>query len=93
MQTLLAVFGAIAVVASGVKVIIGFFSPYKKIKERVDKHDGLLANDNKRIKQSEDAIKVLMQSLIAHIDNGISGNSPDELKKAKESLSSYLIHR
>ena len=99
-ETLLAICGALALLAGGAKVILQVFGPFKKFKDdckaltsRVDKHDGMFANDNIRLTRVEEAARILMKTHLAHLEHEITGNSQDKLKQAKQELSEYLLNK
>ena len=48
-ELILGIAGGIVVLYNALKVILNALSPFKKIKDKVDKHDLLLDNDNKRL--------------------------------------------
>ena len=89
--------GAGAIIVS---VIKWFRSPDMKRDEELEKHNKLLDNDNKRIKdlearqaEVEEAQKVLMRSMLAVMSHAIDGNHTDDLKEARDNLQEYLIRR
>lgn len=92
-ETILAVLGALAILAGGIKVIVGFFSPYRELRGRVDKHDTLLAKDNQRLMREEEATTMTISALFALLNHAITGNSLDGLKTARDSLQDYLAKR
>lgn len=68
--------------------------------EKLKGHDEKLDNDNRRInelekKQAEtnEAISVLMKSMLAMMTNAIDGNHVEELKMARDDMQDYLIKR
>lgn len=98
LQTILAVFGAIAAVVAGVSAIAKMLSPFKELKAVVDKHETALKDFNKRFEQMERSINTqqLMQrevckTLIVLLNHLITGNSVDKLKSQQEELQKFLI--
>lgn len=85
------------------KIVIEFKKPSEDLKKRIDKHDELLDNDNKRflalekrLNKNDDGQKITMQMLIALADYDIQDKSDDakvKLSDAKENLQKYLIDR
>lgn len=68
--------------------------------DRIKRHDEMFDNDNRRLKELEkarqdtdEAINVLMQSMLAMMSNAIDGNHKEELKIARDDLQKYLIKR
>jgi hypothetical protein len=61
--------------------------------EKLKKHDELLDNDNKRLKELEDSNKIIMQSMLALMSHELDGNHREELKQARDELQNYLIRR
>lgn len=89
--------GAGAIIVS---VIKWFRSPDLKRDAELKRHETLLDNDNKRLKELEtrqaeveEAQKVLMRSMLALMSHAIDGNHTDDLKEARDSLQDYLIRR
>lgn len=92
-ETILAALGALAILAGGVKIIMGFFSPYRKLRELVAKHGELLDKDNKRILRGEEADAMTLSSLFALLNHALTGNSREALKAARDNLQDYLAKR
>lgn len=68
--------------------------------EKLKKHDEILDNDNKRLKEleewrkeSDEAQRVMMKSLLAIMSHSIDGNHMDALKEARDDMQEYLIRR
>lgn len=68
--------------------------------EKLKGHDEMLDNDNKRLnnlekKQSEtdEALQIMMKSMLALMSNAIDGNHKEELKLARDDMQNYLIRR
>lgn len=85
-------------------IFIGLYRWFKKPDvnrdEKIKGHDEKLDNDNRRIKELEksrqdtdEAINILMQSMLALMSNAIDGNHKEELKIARDDLQKYLIKR
>lgn len=75
-------------------------SPVTTLKERVDKHDTLLANDKKSIDDMKEdisstkaALTVLLKSNRALLSHDINGNSIDKLRASADEIDEYLISR
>lgn len=78
-------------------IVIGIIRWWKKPDttrdEKLKKHDELLDNDNKRLKELEESNKIMMQSMLALMSHELDGNHREELKQARDDLQSYLIRR
>ena len=68
--------------------------------EKLKGHDDMLDNDNKRInelekkaQETEEALQIIMKSMLALMSHSIDGNHTDELKKARDDMQEYLIRR
>jgi len=88
--SIITVGGAGAIVA---KIVNKYRKPDKDRDEQMKKHQAMLDNDNKRLKELEEGNKVVMQSLLAIMSHLIDGNHTEELKKSKEMVQEYLIKR
>lgn len=96
-QLFLAMCGSIATIAGAVAVLYGIYKALKKPDSERDmklkRHQELLDNDNKRLKELEDSNKIMMQSMLALMTHAIDGNHQEELQKARDDLQKYLIRR
>ena len=97
-QTLLAIFGAIAAIMAGLSAIAKMFSPFKELKERVDAHDESLKAGNRHFEKLDVALeeqsqmqREICKSLIVIMNHEVTGNSIDKLKQAQEDLQKFLI--
>lgn len=68
--------------------------------EKIKEHDSKLDNDFRRIndlerKQAEtdEALQIMMKSMLALMTHAIDGNHTDELKRARDDMQEYLIRR
>lgn len=68
--------------------------------EMLKGHTEKLDNDNKRInelekkaQETEEALQIIMKSMLALMSHSIDGNHTDELKKARDDMQEYLIRR
>lgn len=71
-------------------VIYKLLHPAFKLKNRVDKLEINVENDYKSIKEIRDMQSLLCQGMIALIDNRITGNNIEGLKKTKEAMIKHL---
>lgn len=96
-QLFLAMCGSVATIAGAGAVLYGIYKALKKPDSERDmklkRHQELLENDNKRLKELEDSNKIIMQSMLALMTHAIDGNHTDELKQARDDLQKYLIRR
>lgn len=97
-MTLLAFFGALSVIAGGVKVIIQMFSPFKslrdrvaKVESRVDKHDELLHNDKGAIDDLKQMSRDNLRVNITLLNHFIEGNGIDKMKTLRDDLQNKLF--
>lgn len=97
LETILALFGGITVLAGGVKVIIGLTSPFKKlhkrvevVEHRVDSHEGYLRNDKASIDELSMSIKENRRMNIALLNHFIDGNGVEHMKEMRDTLQDKL---
>ena len=99
-QTILAFFGALAVIAGGVKVIAQMFSPFKELRARVgvgearlDKHDTYFKNDKDAIADIKNLSRENLRVNIALLNHFIDGNGIDKMKMLREELEDNLFEK
>ena len=99
-QTILAFFGALAVIAGGVKVIAQMFSPFKELRGRVgvcearlDKHDTYLKSDKDAIADIKNLSRENLRVNIALLNHFIDGNGIDKMKLLREELGDNLLEK
>lgn len=96
-QLFLALCGAIITVGGAgaivVKIINKSKKPDKDRDETMKRHQEMLDNDNKRLKELEDSNKVIMKSLLALMSHELDGNHRTQLQEARDDLQEYLIKR
>ena len=99
-NTILSFFGAVAVIGGGLKLLINLFNPFHELKERLDKHDQLFDNDNKRLRDIDEALERIEESqklqgraIMEQLNHVISGNDIDKLKKRYTDLVDYYIDK
>ena len=75
-------------------------SPITELKERVEKHDALLAKDKQRMDEMEERIEdmgkqstIMLRGVRALLSHGINGNSIDKLQSSATEIDDYLIGR
>ena len=99
-QTILAVFGALALIAGGVKVITQMFSPFKELRcrvgvceKRLDEHDAYFKNDKDAISDIKDLSRENLRVNIALLSRFIDGNGIDKMKVLREELDYNLLEK
>ena len=99
-ETILAFFGALAVIAGGVKVIAQMFSPFKELRARVgacearlDKHDTYFKNDKDAIADIKNLSRENLRVNIALLNHFIDGNGIDKMKMLREELEDNLLEK
>ena len=102
--TIVALGAAVGVILKGVGWIK---APSNKLIKRIDdheirlnehddklkEHDQYLGNDKKAIEEIMESNRVSQQSLLAIMEQLMTGNSLEKLEKAKEDLQKYLINK
>jgi hypothetical protein len=61
--------------------------------EIIEKFKEYFDNDDRRFKEIERSNKITQSALLALLKYSLNGNDTDSLKKAEESLESYLIDK
>ena len=75
------------------KIVKEVKKPSDDLKKTVAKHDTLLNNDNKRLKEIEDSNRMILQCLLVIINHDITGNGIEKMKDARDELQEYLINK
>ena len=96
--TLLAFFGALSVIAGGVKVIIQMFTPFKEIRktlhehgDRLDKHDELLNKDKTALDDLKNMSRENTRVNIALLNHFIEGNGIEHMKLLRDNLQDKIF--
>lgn len=99
-ETILAFFGALAVIAGGVKVITNMLSPFRELKKRIavcekrlDDHDVYLKNDKEAIADIKTLSRENLRVNIALLNHFIDGNGIDKMKRLREELEDSLLEK
>lgn len=99
-ETLLWFLGVITAVGAASAVISKWFSPFRKLKEKVDglekEFEGLKNYqncDHTEIKKMEIGIEKICKCTLAITDHELTGNSVDKLREAKDEMQDYLIQK
>ena len=78
----------------GVISVVGrFFTPFKELKERIDKLEGYQNTDHNTLKTLETGNEKICKCVLAITDHELTGNSVDKLRRAKDEMQNYLIER
>lgn len=93
LDVLLKLLAFIITLGGAITVLTRWFAPYKTLKEKVNKHEELLDNDNKRLQEIEEDNKMLCKCMLALLDHEITGNSTEKLKKTRKEVEEYLINK
>lgn len=64
-----------------------------ELEARVGKVEDRQAESEARLRDSESAMKIVMQSLLALMRHSIDGNHVDSLKEAARNLDEYLVQK
>lgn len=93
---LVAAAAALVSLSKGWEIIRKIFHPEADLRQRVDKHDEILANDHKRLQKIEakmedtDVFKgVMCRAMLAQLEDGDEAGR----KEAKKELNAYLTQR
>lgn len=86
----LAICGGVAVIGSAAAVVWKCVLPSINLRKRVEKLEEKSQNDYESINDIKDMQSLLVQAMIALIDNRLTGNNMDGLKKTKEDMIRYL---
>lgn len=103
-NTLLQLFGAIAIVGGGVKILFALFSPWRDLKakmernkkeiyvtkNRLDKQDMKLNDIDSRMEKQDKAIAVIGLSISELINHILTNNDKDKLKAKREELNEFF---
>lgn len=103
-NTILQLFGAIAVVGGGVKIIISMFNPFKELKAEVERLKGkasgidgrLKDGDNKmheldaKIDRLDEGMSIIGLAMCEMINHTVTGNDVDELKEQQKKLNEFF---
>lgn len=75
------------------KIVKEIRKPNADLKATVDKHDQLLNNDNKRLKEFNESNQMVLKCLLVIINHEITGNGIEKMKEARDELQTFLINR
>lgn len=91
MQTMLSIFGGLAIVVAGISSITKMFSPFKELKSKVEEHDTIIQNMKTEIDNQTSMQKEICKTLLVMMNHEITGNSIDKLKERQDDLQKFLV--
>lgn len=83
----------IVLLGNVVKTVREWAKPAVDVAGRLDRHDELLANDNKRLGELEESNRLMLRAISQIIEHEVSGNHTEQLKKVRDDINSYLINK
>lgn len=84
--------GLIAAIWGVLKIIKELKKPSDDLREKVEKHDRLLDNDNKRIHKIEESNQLILRCMLDLINHEITGNGIEKMKETRDILQDFLIN-
>ena len=75
------------------KIVKEAKKPNDEMRAKVESHDKILADDNKRLAEMETSNQMILQCMLVIINHEITGNGIDKMKQARDELQEYLIKR
>ena len=92
--------GAIVAIGGATAVISRWFSPFRKLSERVDALETNFTAlksyqnaDHKELQKIETGTEKICKCVLAITDHELTGNSVDKLRKAKDEMQDFLIEK
>ena len=92
-NTILQLFGAIAVLGGGIKIIISALSPYRDLKERMKKTESKTQGVEQALNRIEDAQKIQGRALMDLLNHMITGNDIEALKDRYDELVVHYVNQ
>lgn len=92
-NTILQLFGAIAVLGGGIKIIVSALSPYRDLKERMKKAESKTQGVEQALNRIEDAQKIQGRALMELLNHMITGNDIEALKDRYDELVAHYINQ
>ena len=75
------------------KIVKELKKPSDDLKKVVERHDALLGNDDRRLKEIEESNKMMLQCLLVILNHNITGNGIDRMKETRDELQEFLIKK
>lgn len=90
-NTILQIFGAIAVIGGGIKIILTALSPYKDLKDKVKRQAEKIKGVESTLERIEESQRVQGKALMELLNHIITGNDIDKLKERHDDLVDHYI--
>ena len=88
----LEILGIITIIG-GVTAVIGrWLSPYKELKEKVNKHDLLFEKKDEKLQKIEEGNKMQCKCLLVILDHLATGNGKETIKKTRKEVEEFFIN-
>ena len=86
--------GFVAAVWGVYKIIKELRKPSDDLRDKVEKHERLLDNDNKRIHKIEESNQLILRCMLDLINHAITGNGIEKMKETRDVLqeAAYILH-
>ena len=84
--------GFVAAVWGVYKIIKERRKPSDDLRDKVEKHERLLDNDNKRIHKIEESNQLILRCMLDLINHAITGNGIEKMKETRDVLQDFLIN-
>lgn len=84
--------GLVAAVWGIYKIIKELRKPSDDLRDKVEKHERLLDNDNKRIHKIEESNQLILRCMLDLINHAITGNGIEKMKETRDVLQDFLIN-
>lgn len=98
LTAILEAFAIIVAFAAGIKALLYFFTPFKKIrqdieelKDKVNEHDGFLKNDKESIEELTDLVRDSVKLQLALVNHEIDGNDVEYMKELRKEIHDKLL--
>ena len=95
---LLAICGGIITILTAAEKVGKIIHPYRRFAEivadhgrRIDAHDKLLDNDNRRLNDQVQLTKRIYQMNLALLNHFIDGNGKEQMKELREAIQNDLV--
>jgi len=97
-NTILQIFGAVAVIGGGIKILISALNPFKEVTAKLKKHEDLLSKDKSKLEELDESLdrieteqKVQGKALMVLINHLVTGNDKEKLKKVYQDMVNHYI--
>lgn len=97
-QALLEFLGALTVLASGVKAIAYFLSPYKDTKKKIDEHEKRLNEHDRYFKNDKEQLELLtaitkesLKLQLSMANHTIDGNGIEKMKEVRQEIQNKIF--